>query len=100
MEFFSRFFKLAGKHSKPSTRIALLCADWRAFKGISALSEDPTLAITILNYSTSLEKTGWIVTHIIDCPLSTQRFNAVMVGRMQKNRTLGVVRRTLLVAKR
>jgi len=45
-------------------------------------------------------RAGWKITHIIDTPLSIQRFQPKMVTRMQKNRTLGVVRRSLIIGKK
>ncbi len=50
-----------------------------------------------MDYIDLLKDSGWEITHIVDCPLSTQRFLPNMVSRMQKNRTLGVVRRSLLI---
>ncbi|MBT3803677.1 MAG: hypothetical protein HOG03_03660 [Desulfobacula sp.] len=46
-----------------------------------------------------LEQCGWKITHLIDCPLSSERFTGNMVSHMQKNRTLGITRRTLIVGK-
>jgi hypothetical protein len=47
-----------------------------------------------------LSQIGWKITQFIDCPLSTQRFPAGIVSHMQKKRILGVVRRTLIIAKK
>ena len=100
LHFFKDFFALAKEHTKPTARLAFLNADWRDFQSVAAMDEDPGNAITVFDFGDLLEKTGWTITHIIDCPLSTQRFNSQMVARMQKNRTLGVVRRSLIVAKK
>jgi hypothetical protein len=100
LAFFERFFALAHRQTKAATRLVFLNSDWRAFQGISMRAEDPDQAITIFDYRDRLHQTGWRVTHVIDCPLSTQRFQPRMVAGMQRNRTLGVVRRSLLVAKR
>jgi hypothetical protein len=45
-----------------------------------------------------MKRSGWEITHIIDCPLPTQRFLPNMVKRMKKNKTLGVVRRSLIIS--
>jgi len=99
LRFFREFFSLAKEHSKPSARIAFLNADWRAFQGVSALKEDAGQSVRIDDYIELLKSSGWEITHIIDCPMSTQRFQANIVSQMQKNRTLGVVRRSLIMAK-
>ena len=86
-------------NSKPSTRIAFLNADFRDFQGIPAIDEDPANGILVLEYAKLLENCGWKITHLIDCPLSTERFTGNMVSRMQKKRTLGIIRRTLIIGK-
>jgi len=91
LRFFRELFLLAKEHSMTSARIAFLNADWRDFQGVSALEEDPGQSIFLSDYVDLLRRSGWGLTHIIDCPLSTQRFQPKMVSRMQKNRTLGVV---------
>ena len=100
LRFFQEFFPLAKEHSKSSARIAFLNADWRDFQGVSALEEDPGQSIRIDDYIDLLKRSGWEITHIIDCPMSTQRFRANIVSQMQKNRTLGVVRRSLIIGKK
>lgn len=87
------------KHSKPSTRIAFLNADFRDFQGIPATDEDPENAILLLDYMNLLENCGWKITHLIDCPLSSERFSGNMVSHMQKKRILGIIRRTLIIGK-
>ncbi|MBT3179165.1 MAG: hypothetical protein HOG03_22615 [Desulfobacula sp.] len=87
------------KHSKPSTRMAFLNADFRDFQSRPAMDEDPENAILVFDYMKLLEKCGWKITHLIDCPLSSERFSGNMVSHMQKNRTLGIIRRTLITAK-
>jgi len=100
LRFFQELFPLARERSKSSARIAFLNADWRAFQGVSALEEDAGQGIRIDDYIDLLKHSGWEITHIIDCPMSTQRFQANVVSQMQKNRTLGVVRRSLIMAKK
>jgi len=100
LEFFSQFFQLAYENAKSSTRLAFLNADWRNFQGISALKENDRDSILIFDYSKLLSDAGWIITQYIDCPMSSQRFHAAYVSQMQKNRTLGVVRRTLIIARK
>jgi hypothetical protein len=99
LRFFEQFFTLAKEHTKKGTRLAFLNADWRDFQSTTALNEDETQAITMLDYADLLKVTDWKVTHIIDCPMSSQRFSSGVVSQMQKSRILGVVRRTLLIAK-
>ena len=70
------------------------------FSGIAAMDEDPRKSILMSDYIKLLERAGWEITHFIDCPLSSQRFLPNQVKGMQKNRTLGVVRRTLIVGRK
>jgi hypothetical protein len=97
--FFKHFFDLMREQSKPSTRLAFLNADFRDFQGTSALDETPDKAILMLDYAKLLESCGWKITHLLDCPLSTERFTGNMVNKMQNKRSLGVVRRTLIMGK-
>jgi len=99
LKFFKVFFLLMKEHSKPSTRIAFLNADFRDFQGIPARDEDPDNAILLLDYAKLLESCGWKVTHLIDCPLSSERFSGNVVSKMQTKRIIGVVRRTLSIAR-
>jgi len=99
LKFFKDLFSLMREHSKPSTRIAFLNADFRDFQGIPAFDEDPENAILLLEYAKLLENCGWKTTHLIDCPLSTERFTGNMVSKMQGKRTLGIIRRTLIIGK-
>ena len=99
LKFLKDLFYLMKEHCKPSTRMAFLNADFRDFQGVSALDENPDNAILLLTYAKLLETCGWKITHLLDCPLSTQRFTGNMVNGMQEKRTLGVVRRTLIIGK-
>ncbi len=98
--FFREFFPLVKEHSKVRARIAFMNADWRDFQGVSALNEDPGRSILLWDYMNILNRSGWEITHIIDCPMSTQRFQANIVAQMQKNRTLGIVRRSLIIGRK
>ena len=100
LEFLENFFGLAFLNAKKGTHIAFINADWRDFQGIAAREEDPGRSIFLFDYVDLLRRSGWEITHLIDCPLSTQRFLPNMVSRMQKNRTLGVVRRSLIIGRK
>mgnify|MGYP002639089414 CR=1 FL=1 len=99
LKFFKDIFSLLKDNSKPSTRIAFLNADFRDFQGIPATDEAPENAILVLEYAKLLENCGWKITHLIDSPLSTERFSGNMVSHMQDKRTLGIIRRTLIIGK-
>jgi hypothetical protein len=90
-------FPLFREHSKTNARIAFLNADWRDFQGLAAMEEDPDQNILLFDYMDIMIRAGWKITHIIDCPMSSQRFKPNQVRRMQKNRTLGVIRRSMIV---
>jgi len=98
--FFREFFPLAQEYSGTEARIAFLNADWRDFQGVSAREEDSDRSILLSDYLDLLKSSGWEITHIIDCPMSTQRFQANIVSQMQKNRILGVVRRSLIIGRK
>ena len=51
-------------------------------------------------YIDLVKDSGWEITHVVDCPVSTQRFLPNMVIRMEKNRTLGVVQRSLIIGRK
>jgi hypothetical protein len=97
LEFFKEFFPLIREHTKSYGRLAFLIGDWRNFQGVSAMEEDPDQSILLPDYFKLLERSGWRVTQLIDCPLSTERFRPHMVKRMQKNKSLGTVRRSLII---
>jgi hypothetical protein len=75
-------------------------AGGRDFESTPASKENPDKSITIFDYHRVLSKTGWKVTHRIECPLSSERLNGNQVQKMQDKRILGTVGRTLLIAKR
>jgi transcriptional regulator with XRE-family HTH domain len=99
-EFIESFFILAYRNTKPTTRMAFLNADWRDFESTPASKEKPDKSITIFDYHRILSKTGWKVTHRIECPLSSERMSGNQVQKMQDKRILGTVGRTLVIAKR
>ena len=61
------------------------------------MEEDPDESILVLDYADIMKRSGWKVTHLIDCPLSTERFLSHMVKGMQENNTFGTVRCTLII---
>ena len=98
--FLTSFFTLAHENTKSKTRLAFLNADWRDFQSTPAIKEQPANAITIFDYHRLLSQTGWEISHRIECPLSSERFIAFQVRRMQAKKILGTVSRSLLIAKR
>ena len=57
-------------------------------------------SILIDDYLGIIQKSGWQHTHIMQAPLSSERFNAGVVSAMQKKRIIGVTSRYVIVAKR
>ena len=51
------------------------------------MEEEPDESILVLDYGDIMRRAGWKVTHLIDCPLPTERFHPHMVTRMQENNT-------------
>ena len=64
-----------------------------------AMDESGTTAIFIDDYLSLLKKSGWQQTHIIQAPMSAQRFSAVVVSAMQKKKILGVTSRYVIILK-
>ncbi|MEA3417668.1 MAG: DNA methyltransferase [Thermodesulfobacteriota bacterium] len=99
LEFLEAFFALLKQNAKKTTRLAFINADWRDFQNKPAAKESHEGAILIDDYLRILNKTGWRHTHIIQAPMSAQRFSAVVVSAMQKKRILGVTSRYVIVLK-
>jgi len=99
LEFLEAFFALLKQNAKKTTRLAFINADWRDFQNKPASEESGKGAILIDDYLRILNKTGWQHTHIIQAPMSTQRFSAVVVSAMQKKRILGVTSRYVIILK-
>ena len=89
LEFFEGFLGLMKQHTKKTTKLALINADWRDFQNKHTTGEDREASILIDDYLRILNKTGWRHIHITQAPMSTQRFSAGIVSTMQKKRILG-----------
>ena len=99
LEFLEVFFALVKRHVKKTTRLAFINADWRDFQNTPASQEAGKVGILIDDYLEILKRAGWQRTHIIQAPMSAQRFNAIVVSAMQKKRILGVTSRYVIVLK-
>jgi hypothetical protein len=97
LDFLEAFFALLKQHVKKKTRLAFINADWRDFQNTPAMAETHKGGILIDDYLEILNKTGWYHTHIIQAPLSSQRFSAGVVSAMQKSNILGVTSRYVIV---
>ena len=71
--------------TKKTTRLALINSDWRDFQSCPALKEDASNAILLTDYNKVLEQAGWELTHIIQAPLSSERFGQVYEARGKKH---------------
>jgi ParB/RepB/Spo0J family partition protein len=99
LDFLGQFFKLARHNSKKSTILAFINKDWRDFQNTPAIDETGDQSIFIDEYTRLLRKSGWVETHIIQAPMSPDRFQANEVAVMQKKRILGVTSRYVIIAK-
>ncbi|MBC8554219.1 MAG: transcriptional regulator, partial [Candidatus Brocadiales bacterium] len=99
LEFIERMLAYMKENSKKSTRLALINADWRNFQNTPAADENPEKSILINAYSKILDKSGWERTHIIQAPMSSDRFDVDAVSAMQKKRILGVTSRYVIICK-
>jgi len=97
LNFFERFFALLRQHTKTSTTLAFINADWRDFQHKPAKREVAADSILLDDYLKILERTGWLRTHIIQAPLSSERFEAGVVSAMQKKKILGVTSRYVII---
>jgi hypothetical protein len=97
--FLGRFFKLAHENSKKGTALAFINADWRDFQSTPAMDERRKNSIMIDDYLNALGKRGWEATHIIQAPMSSERFQANVVAAMQEKKILGVTSRYVIIAK-
>ena len=79
--------------------------DWKRQKSVvrgqrsEVRKEDPKQAILLVDYYEMFKKTGWTLTHIIQAPMSSERFNAGVVSTMQKKKILGVTSRYVMLLK-
>ncbi len=80
--------------------MAFVNADWRDFQGTPARNEIRNNSIMIDDYLHIIEKSGWQRTHIMQAPLSSERFNAGVVSAMQKKKIIGVTSRYVIISSR
>jgi hypothetical protein len=97
LNFLDMFFRFLKNSTRKTTRLALINSDWRDFQSCPALKEETQNAILLTDYYKILEGAGWELTHIIQAPLSSERFNAIMVSAMQEKKILGVTSRYILL---
>ena len=100
LEFLKNFFSLAHLNAKKSTKLAFINADWRDFQSTPAKNETRVNSILINDYLRILNQSGWQETHIIQAPLSSERFQANVVSAMQKKAILGVTSRYVIMSKK
>ena len=103
LKFLESFFALAHQNTEETTQMAFINADWpparslrlgeRDFQGTPAKEETRQNSILIGDYLRILHQSGWEETHILQAPLSSERFNAAAVSAMQKKRIIGVISR-------
>ena len=100
LEFLESFFVLVHQNAKKTTRMAFINADWRDFQSTPARNEMTGNSIMIDDYLHIIKKSGWQRTHIMQAPLSSERFNAGVVAAMQKKKIIGVTSRYVIILKR
>jgi hypothetical protein len=92
-----RVHRLGIPQDRIATRLAFINADWRDFQNTQALEEKYKGGILIDDYLDILKRTGWYHTHIIQAPMSSQRFSPVVVSAMQKKGILGITSRYVII---
>jgi len=75
-------------------------AGGRDFQNTPARDEMTGNSIMIDDYLHIIKKSGWQRTHIMQAPLSSERFKANVVSAMQKKKILGVTSRYVIIAKK
>jgi len=84
---------------KQTGMVKRVSPDWRNFQSRQAIEETGKRAIMVDDYLNILKKTGWHRSHIIQAPMSAQRFTAVVVSAMHKKRILGTTGRYVIILK-
>ena len=97
--FLEKFCLFLKKMARKDAWLAFINADWRDFQNRPARKENSKQSILLVDYYEMFKKTGWNLQHIIQAPMSAQRFSAVVVSAMQKKRILGVTSRYVIVLK-
>ncbi len=87
-------------NAKKSTQMAFINADWRDFQNTPAREELRSNSIMIDDYLNIINKSGWQEIHIIQAPLSSERFKANVVSAMQKKKIIGVTSRYVIISKK
>ena len=100
LEFLENFFALAHLNAKKSTQMAFINADWRDFQGTPARDENPDNSIMSDDYLHIIKKTGWQRVHMMQAPLSSERFTGNVVSAMQKKKIIGVTSRYIIISKK
>ena len=100
LEFLENFFALAHLNAKKSTQMAFINADWRDFQGTPARNEIRDNSIMIDDYLHIIKNSGWQRSHIMQAPLSSERFKANVVSAMQKKKIIGVTSRHIIISSR
>ena len=96
LAFLEKFFLFLKQIARKDAWLAFINADWRDFQNCPARKEDREKAILLTDYHKMFEKTGWNLSHIIQAPMSSERFNAGVVSAMQKKKILGVTSRYVM----
>jgi hypothetical protein len=65
--------------------------------GLNNLTGGSGQGILVVDYYEIFKKIGWALTHIIQAPLYSERFNAGVVAPMQKKKIFGVVSRYVMI---
>ncbi|MGD9160344.1 MAG: DNA methyltransferase [Desulfobacteraceae bacterium] len=100
MDFLEAFFRLAFENSKKGTRLVMINADWRDFQSTPALEENEEAAILIIDYGNLMRKAGWAVSHVMQAPMSSERFQGGTVSAMQDKKILGITCRNVIVGRK
>ena len=95
-----RFFSLAHLNAKESTRMVFINANWRDFQQILARDEHPANSIMIDDYLHIIKNNGWQRVHIMQAPLTSERFTGNVVSAMQKKKIIGVTSRYVIISKK
>jgi hypothetical protein len=99
LAFLERFLRFLKQIARKDARLAFINADWRDFQNCPAKKENQRQAILLTDYYEIFKNTGWTLTHLIQAPMSSERFNAGVVAAMQKKKILGVTSRYVMVLK-
>ena len=100
LKFLEAFLRLANENSKKSTKLAMICADWRDFWDTPAMDEIREKSILINDYAERIKNAGWKISYLIQAPMSPEKYQGEVAAEMARRKILGVTCRHVVIARK